>query len=379
MRSFFSILFILMAQCLAVACATAAPAAFDAVVPGKKLVFPHDFGAHPSFRTEWWYVTGWVETPDEKPLGFQITFFRSATGQNTAENGGNPSKFVPAQLVIAHAALSDPAVGHLLHDQKTARSGFGLAYAKEGNTDVKLNDWHLLRNADGSYQAQITARDFTLKVVLQPGQPLLQQGERGYSRKGPLAAQASYYYSEPQLQVSGTVVRQGRSQAITGKAWLDHEWSTSVLAAGATGWDWLGANLDDGSALMAFQIRGADGKPVWRHAVLRDKSGAARQFSAEQVVFNPIRRWQSPRTNALYPVETTVSTGAAAGKTTLDKRDGLAGTSWQLVPFQDDQELDSRTSTGSVYWEGAVTVRRDGKRVGLGYLEMTGYASPIKF
>lgn len=375
MRSVWSILFILMANLGAAANSVAAPPVFDPVVIGKQLVFPQDFGAHPSFRTEWWYVTGWVETPDEKPLGFQITFFRSATDHDTR----NPSAFAPAQLVIAHAALSDPAVGHLLHDQKSARSGFGLAYAKEGNTDVKLNDWHLLRNADGSYQALVKARDFTLRITLQPEQPLLLQGEGGYSRKGPLAAQASYYYSEPQLQVLGTLTRQGQAQAISGKAWLDHEWSTSVLAAGASGWDWLGVNLDDGGALMAFQIRGADGNPLWRHAALRGKSGETRQYASEQVAFNVIRRWQSPRTNAAYPVEITVSTGVAAMQTAPDKHDAPTAVQWQLVPLQDDQELDSRTSTGSVYWEGAVTVRRDGKRVGLGYLEMTGYASPIKF
>jgi len=133
--------------------AFAASPHFSEVVPGKPLSFPQDFGAHPGFRTEWWYVTGWLNTPDGKPLGFQVTFFRSATEHDPA----NPSRFAPKQLVLAHVALSDPALGKLLHDQKSAREGFGLAYAKSGDTDVKLDDWRMVRGADGRYQATLAA------------------------------------------------------------------------------------------------------------------------------------------------------------------------------------------------------------------------------
>ena len=139
------------------ACVVAAPPQFSTVASGKPLSFPHDFGAHPAFRTEWWYATGWLETPDKKPFGFQIRFFRTATEHDAA----NPSRFAPKRLIIAHAALSDPAVGKLLHDQKVAREGFGLAYAKSGNTDVALNGWRLLRAADGHYQ--VTGMHATLR------------------------------------------------------------------------------------------------------------------------------------------------------------------------------------------------------------------------
>jgi predicted secreted hydrolase len=337
----------------------AAPPHFSEVVPGKPLSFPQDFGAHPDFRTEWWYATGWLKTPDGKPLGFQITFFRSATDHDRA----NPSRFAPKQLVIAHAALSDPAVGKLLHDQKSAREGFGLAYAKAGNTDVKLDDWHFVRGADGRYQATLSARDFALNLTLAPTQPPMPQGEHGYSQKGPKPAQASYYYSEPQLRVAGTVTRGRKPVAITGDAWLDHEWSTSVLDADAAGWDWLGANLDDGSALMAFRIRGKSGAKLWAHAALRDKDGRITQYGPQQIRFIPQRTWRSPRTDAVYPVATRIELGPTA---------------WQLTPLQDDQELDSRQSTGAVYWEGAVTISRDGRPAGHGYLELTGYFKPLK-
>ncbi|WP_292935486.1 carotenoid 1,2-hydratase [Noviherbaspirillum sp.] len=332
---------------------------FATVDPGRQLVFPRDFGAHPDFRTEWWYVTGWLETPDNKQLGFQITFFRSATEHDPA----NPSRFAPKQLIIAHAALSDPAIGKLLHDQKIAREGFDLAYSKQGNTDVKLGDWRLVRNANGGYRMHAAARDFALDFSLAATQEPMLQGDQGFSRKGPKPGQASYYYSEPQLKLAGTVTRNGKPVKVSGIAWLDHEWSTSVLDADAAGWDWTGINLDDGSALMAFQIRGKDGAKLWAHAALRDPAGHITNYDSDQVRFLPQRRWNSPRTNATYPVATRIDTGSAT---------------WDLVPLQDDQELDSRQSTGAVYWEGAVTVKRDGKAAGRGYLELTGYVKPLK-
>jgi len=340
-----------------------APPTFSAVTPlapGATLHLPADFGAHPGFRTEWWYATGWLRTADGKPLGYQVTFFRSATGADPA----NPSAFAPKQLIIAHAALSDPAVGHLLHDQKSAREGFGLAYAKVGDTDVKLDDWQLRRNADGSYQASVTAPDFSLELRLVPRQPVLLQGQGGYSQKGPKPAQASYYYSQPQLATSGTVRRNGAAPlAVTGTTWLDHEWSSQVLDADASGWDWLGANLADGGALMAFQIRSRTGAKLWAHAALRTAAGAVTQFGPDQVSFTPQTLWRSPRTNAVYPVATRIVTGAIT---------------WQVAPLQADQELDSRRSTGAVYWEGAVQVQRDGSPAGAGYLELTGYDGPLK-
>ena len=329
------------------------------VVPGQPPSLPQDFGAHPAFRTEWWYATGWLATPDGKPLGFQITFFRSATGHDAA----NPSKFAPKQLIIAHAALSDPALGKLQHDQKAAREGFSIAQAKVGNTDVRLENWTFQRQSDGRYKASIAAREFTLELMLAPTQPPMLQGDRGISKKGPKPIQASYYYSEPHLAVTGNVIRSGRTQAVTGSAWLDHEWSSSYLDPNASGWDWLGANLDDGSALMAFRIRDNRGGVLWSHAALRDASGKITQFAPEQVRFSTLRNWRSPHTDAVYPVATQIQAGQLV---------------WQLTPLQDDQELDSRQSTGAVYWEGAVGITRDGRPVGRGYLELTGYVKPLK-
>jgi predicted secreted hydrolase len=349
--------------------ANAQPPEFSQVVPQRPLSFPQDRGAHPDFRTEWWYVTGWLQTPDKKPLGFQVTFFRSATDHDRT----NPSGFAPTQLIIAHAALSDPSIGKLQHDQKIARAGMGLAEAKTGDTNIKLHNWRMQRAADGRYQITMPARDFALTLTLTPTQPLLLQGEQGYSRKGSKPQQASYYYSEPHLQVSGTVQRAGKTVAVSGEAWLDHEWSSSVLATDAAGWDWVGANLDDGAALMAFRIRGKNGSTLWQHATLRESNGKTTQYQDKDIRFLPQRTWRSPRTGATYPVEMVIEIGMGeANKTAADI------TRWQLQPLQDDQELDSRTSTGAVYWEGAVSIQRNNKPAGRGYFEMTGYDKPLK-
>lgn len=328
------------------------------VTPGYKLIFPQDYGAHQDFRIEWWYITGWLETEDKKPLGFQVTFFRYATGHNQ----DNPSQFAAKYLIIAHLALSDPAAGKLMHEEKSLREGFNLAYAKEGNTDVRLDDWTLVREENGRYQVEMQGNDFGLRLALTPAQMAMLQDQNGFSRKGPKPEQASYYYSEPHLSVTGTVFRDNKPVTVSGRAWLDHEWSTAYLDPEADGWDWTGANLDDGSALMAFQIRRKGGGKVWAYAALRDPSGNMRLFEPEQVEFTPIRTWQSPHTEAVYPVAMHIRTGEIE---------------WRLTPLLDDQELDSRQSTGSVYWEGAVTLTKDNQPAGKGYLELTGYVKPL--
>ena len=340
--------------------AHAAPPVYAPVTPERTLAFPADFGAHLEYRTEWWYVTGWLKTPDGKPLGFQVTFFRSRPGVDQA----NPSAFAAKQLIIGHAALSDPGVGHLLHDQRSAREGFNLAYARTGNLDVKLDDWHMVRGADGRYTVQVRSSQMTFDLVLAPSQPVLLQGVGGYSQKGRAAQHASYYYSEPQLHVTGKVARaNAAAQTVTGTAWMDHEWSSEALQPEASGWDWVGANLDDGSALMAFQVRDRQGSKIWAHATLRSPSGKVTQFAPDQVSFTPFQHWKSPRTEAVYPVATVLRTGAIG---------------WRVTPLQPDQELDSRRSTGAVYWEGAINVERDGAPAGHGYLELTGYVQAMK-
>jgi predicted secreted hydrolase len=338
---------------------TSGALAFDPVLPGFTMQFPRDMGAHPGHRLEWWYVTGQLDAADGSgPLGFQVTFFRVRNPD--AED--RPGTFSPRQLLFAHAALADKSIGHLLHDQRSARAIEGLVEARAGDTDVRIDDWMLRREGRG-YRARIPAESFVLDLAFEPTQSPLPQGEGGFSRKGPGARNASYYYSEPQLRVTGRVSAKDRTREVTGTAWLDHEWSSEYLAAGASGWDWLGANLDDGGALMAFRIRGTDGGTFWAAGTSRSKDGTARYFTGDAVRFSPRRTWRSPRSGTSYPVEMEVRIG-----------DGV----WMLEPLMDDQELDARTSTGTLYWEGAVRLSGSGG-TGRGYLELTGYSGRVPF
>lgn len=331
---------------------------YPGVRAGRALVFPRDHGSHPGYRTEWWYLTGWLRTADGRDLGMQITFFRNRPGIGE----DNPSRFAPRQLLFAHAALSDPGIGRLLHDQRAAREGFGLAAAAEGDTDVHIEDWSLKRVGE-VYEARIAARDFDYSLRFRPTQPLLLQGEGGYSRKGPAARQASYYYSRPHLEVAGVVTVGAKKVEVTGAAWLDHEWSSEALAAEAVGWDWAGINLADGGALMAFRMRDAKDGTHWAGGTHRDPAGKVRVFRQTEIVVTPLRRWRSPRTQAVYPVAMRIRAGVGE---------------FLIEPSMDDQELDSRASTGTIYWEGAVTARSAGAISGRGYLELTGYWKPLK-
>jgi predicted secreted hydrolase len=332
---------------------------YPPVVPGYTMHFPEDEGSHPQFRTEWWYVTGWLRDAKNKPLGFQITFFR--TRPDIAGNSEDPSAFAPHQILFAHAALSDPAVGHLLHDQRMQRAGFGLVTAATGRTDVHIDDWSL-KQEGRHYIARIPARDFTLNLTIDATQPPMLNGDHGYSRKGPASASASYYYSIPQLKIDGTIVRNGRSEHVTGGAWLDHEWSSNYVPQGAVGWDWIGINLADGGALMAFRMRGPGGKSLWAGGTWRDAGGGTHALQPADIDFTPLRKWRSPRTGTAYPVVWHIRAG------TLD---------FTIEPLMDDQENDSRATTGTIYWEGAVRALNNGKPVGEGYLELTGYWRPL--
>lgn len=331
---------------------------YPVVKPGVPIAFPRDHGAHPAFRTEWWYVTGQISAADGRDLGFQITFFRTTPRTNPA----NPSRFAPRQILFAHAALSDARVGRLLHGERAARSGFGLAQARVGDANVAIRNWQLRRLADGRYATTVSTRDFALSLTLTPTQAPLLQGDGGYSRKGPRPEQASYYYSLPHLAVAGRLTRAGNAQAVQGRAWLDREWSSDYLGGKAVGWDWTGLNLDDGSALMAFRIRGADGMSIWAGGSLRRADGRVTRFAPGDVRFAAYRRWRSPHTGALYPVGQLLSVRLPEGVR-----------HYRLNPLFDDQELDARRGGQPVYWEGLVKTAG-----GAGYLELTGYADRLR-
>ena len=355
---------------------TTAPTAPNRVVASepsvqhKDLRFPRDFGAHPDFQTEWWYITGFIHAEKASGgFGFQITFFRS----KVASAQGSTSRLAAKHLLFAHAALSD-VDGRTLHsDQRIARwSGLTAgsnpadqAWARLDDTGLMLRDWSLARQSDGRLRAQVQSKDFTLDLHLSETQPVLLQGKNGVSRKGPSPAHFSYYYSQPQLAVQGQLRLQGVSHAAgtSSLAWLDHEWSDALLPPGAVGWDWIGINMLDGSALTAFQMRDKAGAAMWDGGSFRAGS-TLYTFARGEAVFQATHWWRSPRSQARYPVQWLVRTPADF---------------YTVKAVFEAQELDSRNSTGTIYWEGLCEVFDSKQRLaGRGYLEMTGYASPLR-
>jgi len=373
------------AQTASEALAKEAAAKFEypAVAP-RRIAFPRDCGAHLAYRTEWWYLTGQLDPPAgsrEPRLGVQLTFFRI----HPPIDADNPSRFAAHQLVLAHAAIADPRRGALLHEERIARAGFGIASVSDLDTEVEVDHWRLAREAaTGVYRGQARGAQFALELTAAPTQPPLPQGEDGYSRKGPAGAgtvPASLYYSEPQLALQARIrvddrgtdqrglgLLEGADGAAlrSGRGWLDHEWSSTLLPPQASGWDWAGFNLDDGSALTVFRIRRAgasSGEAAWfAYASLRAPGARVQIFPPAQVRFEPLQTWTSPRTRAAYPVAQRIAIGSRQ---------------FETRPLMPDQELDARAASGIVYWEGASDLLEDGRAVGRGYLELTGYAGPV--
>jgi predicted secreted hydrolase len=349
----------------------------DGVLRPRPLVFPRDHGTHNDTRTEWWYLTGHAQDTRGREFGFQITFFRSRVDGTQSLR----SRLAARQLLFAHAAITDVQGQRLWHDQRMARwngeapavRADGGVFASAEDTDVALRGWRLQRTADGAYSTRMRGQDFGLELQATPIQPILLQGDQGFSRKGPQARQASFYVSHPQLAISGTL-RIG-SQSIPlqqGRAWLDHEWSEAILHPEAVGWDWVGMNLFNGDSLTAFRLRRANGSSLWAggsHRRAADQAqrvatGPAARFQPDAVTFEPLRYWTSPSTRTRYPVAWRLRTPAGV---------------FTVQALLDAQELDSRASTGTVYWEGlSELLDAAGERVGLGYLEMTGYGQRLQ-
>jgi len=319
------------------------------------LNFPADYGAHPRQGIEWWYLTGLLGDSAGSPprFGYQLTFFR-LPGPAAADH---PSSLAARQLLLGHVALSDIAAGRQRHDQRLLRALPGAVHAMVGDCDLRLRDWTLKRQGEG-YRAAFTGPGFAVELQLAAPQPPLLQGEGGLSRKGPDPDQFSHYYSRPQLGTRAALTVDGQRQNLTGRAWLDHEWSDSVLGD-SVGWDWLGVNLDDGRALTLFQLRRADGSRDWAGGSLRTPGQPDRSFTPQEVDMTPLRHWTSPATGGRWPVEWRLRSPVGE---------------MRVVAAFDAQEVDARRSSGLVYWEGAAQLLdAGGQHVGWGYLELTGY------
>ena len=312
------------------------------------LEFPRDHGAHAEAAVEWWYYTGHLTDRAGKPYGFQLTFFRVR------------------ELHLAHFAWTDVARKDFRYEEKTHLGLPGIAASAEGGLDVSNEDWSARADQGGVHVVTASGRAGELRLTLAPEKPPVAHGDAGISRKGPGARDYSRYVSITRLTARGTVKRGSRTDVISGTAWFDHEWGPGVLPAGATGWDWFALQLDDGSDLMLYRMRGADGKATpFSSGTLVPAKRAPTRIRWADVRLTETKTWHSPRSGARYPAGWRIAVAGVA----LDV---------EIAPLLADQELDTAASTGVVYWEGACSVRgtRNGRPIaGRAYVELTGYKS----
>lgn len=327
-------------------------------LPGYHFAFPRDYFEHPDFKTEWWYYTGNVWSQDGHRFGFELVFFR--VGEHPADDA-NPSAWRVNEVYWANAALTDIDARRFTYEERFNRAGPGIAGASFAAQRIWNGNWSVDWNGERQTLAA-TAPAFSFHLDCSPAKPFVIQGENGVSQKGAGLGQASHYVSFPLLSVNGSIRTGGRDIAVSGQAWMDHEWFTHQLQPEQTGWDWFSVQLDNQTEVMLYDFRRKDGTPDRNSSgTFIDAAGRARHLTAHDFSLKPLEWWTSPRTHARYPVRWTIEIPSM--NLQLECRAKLP-----------DQELD--TSRGAKYWEGAVDY--SGSSRGVGYLEMTGYDRPVK-
>ena len=322
------------------------------------LTFPKDHGSHSAQKIEWWYFTGNLQAADGHLFGYQLTFFRIGTDPQPA----NPSAWTVRDLHMAHFAVSDLSGGKYFHQQRLNRAGPGLSGADLERLAVWNGPWRAEMKDANQISLQANDPAFEINLTLAVAQPPVLHGDRGYSRKGVTAGNASIYYSLTRLGSSGTLRIGGQTFAVTGQSWMDHEFGSSFLEPGQVGWDWFSLQLDDGSDLMLFQIRQALGSPAMSGTLVKP-DGTVEVLTRDHFKLGHSDPWKSPATGAQNPLKWTVS----LPQHHLELK---------VSTLLSDQEMIS-SKGGPSYWEGAVVaegVQNDQPIRGRGYLEMTGYS-----
>jgi predicted secreted hydrolase len=323
---------------------------------------PRDHGPHPAYRTEWWYYTGNVQTASGRHFGFQLTIFRSALA---AEVAARDSAWGTAHVYMAHLALTDVETGRLYAFERFSRAALGLAGARAEPFQVWVEDWSVEgQNPDGlPMRLWAGQSELTLDLQLRSAKPIVLQGDHGLSHKGPEAGNASYYYSLTRMPTEGTIRIADETFQVSGTSWMDREWSTSVLGTDQVGWDWFALQLSDGSEVMFFQLRRADGQAdVFSSGTLVRPNGETVGLKHADVRIEVQDYWHSPRSGGRYPARWRFQIPA----------ENLA---LELSPYVADQELPLSVQ----YWEGAINIQgqaNDQPLEGHGYVEMTGYHTP---
>jgi predicted secreted hydrolase len=343
---------------LAVREALGGGAGFARAVDPRPFAFPADHGPHGDFRTEWWYYTGNLATEAGRHVGFQLTFFRVGLAP-PAEAAPRASEWAARHLVLAHFAVTDTAGRRFHAASRLSREALGLAGATAAPLRVWAETWSVEGEPPGALPMRLRADDGPVAVDLTvaPEKPVVLQGERGLSRKGPEPGHASYYYSFTRMSARGTVRLGGETLRVAGSAWMDREWSTSALGPDLAGWDWFAVQLDDGRDLMVYRLRRRDGTAdPFSAGTLVAPGGATRTLAAADVAVDVLDHWTSPRSGIRYPARWRLAVPSA-------------GLRLEIAPVLADQEL----IVGTRYWEGAVTIAGADGGAGRGYVELVGY------
>lgn len=311
--------------------------------PNPEFRFPDDHGPHPEYRIEWWYLTANLSGDDDRDYGLQWTLFRSALRPETGSGWDTP------QLWMGHAAVTTPD-RHFV-SERLARGGIGQAGVQADPFEAWIDDWQMVGASDWS-DLQLTASgpNFAYEMELDAQGPLIFHGVNGYSVKS-AQGQASYYYSQPFFEISGTLQLPSGDVDVTGRAWLDREWSSQPLSDDQSGWDWFSLTFETGERLMGFELRQTDGSEyssaTWIGADGTTQAFADGAFSADPLDVTSVQGRDVPtRWRVRLPEK---------------------GLDAEVVAINTQAWM----TTSVPYWEGPVRI--SGSHAGVGYLEMTGY------
>lgn len=356
--------------------------AWQAADPAYVWAFPRDHHAHPRYRTEWWYFTGNLTSPEGRRFGYQFTLFRIGLSPDSLPLA---SDWASSNLVMGHASISDldrheHRFSELLYRATPFLGGFPpegsplLAWSRAPvGTDGR---WSVRWNGNGF---DFTMRDDAQRIAFDlhttATKPLVYQGPNGFSRKGDAPDAASQYYSFTRLATEGQLALDGVDHTVSGSSWMDKEFGSNQLAPNQVGWDWFSLQLDDGRDLMLYRLRSSvEPGPVrdddFTRGTVIAQDGSVRYLAPADWTLSHTDTWLSPRTNARYPMGWEIEIPS----------EGVALT---VTPTMKAQENVGSLSGGIYYWEGAVVVRgvneigeRTGQSpivVGRGYVELTGY------
>jgi len=307
---------------------------------------PRDDGPHANL-TEWWYVSGHLQTAEGDPFGFEFALFQSI------RQGAPPG-------YAAHFAVTDVGRQQFHYGERTEVADLFAARPEQPAVlDLSVDGW-TLRTVPGGFSISAGLDTVALQVELIPTKPAAIHNETGILDFSPFGW--SYYYSYTRAAVRGVLLDQGLPRPVTGTAWLDHQWG-DFISVTSGGWDWYSVQLSDGRDFTASVVRDEFGATVLQYGTLVGPAGQTTHLRADELEVRATGRWTSPHTGIDYPSGWTISVPAESLRLRLE-------------PLLRDQELDTRASTGVVYWEGAVHVSGDGAETGLGYVELTGYGPP---